>query len=154
MRSTAVIGMLLALLGAGSIAAQKTRRAAAPPADELTIVFAGHGALAAGVLDLGTVAHTERHAPKGKTVRRESIAIIVNRSGGLRGTAVLQAWLPTPDPRCVIRVDGVVLSGVPVLVDPQVQVGIETIHRIEIEVPVSAPEGPLASAIQWEATTR
>jgi hypothetical protein len=154
MQSTAVIAMLLALLGAGSIAAQKPARAAAPPADELTITFTGRGVLAAGVLDVGRVSHAERGAPKGRTVRRESIAITVNRTGGLRGTAVLQAWLSAPDPRSVIRVDGVVLSGVPVLVDPQVQIGAETLHRIEIEVPVSAPEGPLASSIQWEAVTR
>jgi transglutaminase-like putative cysteine protease len=154
MRSVALIAMLLALPGAGSIAAQRKGRAAVPPAGELTISFAGRGALGAGVLDLGTVSHAGRDVRKDRTVRRDSVAIVVKRSNGVRGSVVLSAWLSAPDPHCVIRVDGVVLSSVPAIIDPQLAVGTESIHRIEIEVPVSAPEGPLAGAIQWEATTR
>jgi hypothetical protein len=153
MRPTASIAMLLALTCAGSMAA-RPRRTAAAVAGEVTITFTGHGAAGAGLVDFGSVSHAEPKAPKGKTVRRESITILVSRADGIRGTATLQAWLTAPDPRCIIRVDGIILGNVPVIVDPQVQIGAETVHRIEIEVPVTAANGPLASAIQWEVTTR
>jgi hypothetical protein len=145
------ITMLLALtLSAGSIAsAAPRRRAVAPVSDELTITFVSR----AGLLDLGTVAHTGRFAERGQTVRSETITMRVDRRGGSRGSASLRAYLAAPDARCTIRIDGQLMGAVPIVIDPQIPIGAVTSHRIDIEVPVTAAAGPLATTIGWEAST-
>ena len=150
MRSAKQITMLLALtLSAGSIvSAAPRRRAVAPVPDELTITFVSR----AGLLDLGTVAHTGRFAERGRTVRSETITMRVDR-GSSRGTASLRAYLAAPDARCTIRIDGQLMGAVPIVIDPQIPIGAVTSHRIDIEVPVTAAEGPLATTIGWEAST-
>ena len=42
----------------------------------------------------------------------------------------------------------------PRVIDAAAPIGATTAHRIEIEVPVDAPEGALISGIQWEVTTQ
>ena len=145
------ITMLLALtLSAGSIvSAAPRRRAVAPVPDELTITFVSR----AGLLDLGTVTHTGRYAERGRTVRSETVTMRVDRRGGSRGTASLRAYLAAPDARCTIRIDGQLVGAVPIVIDPQIPIGAVTSHRIDIEVPVTAAAGPLATTIGWEAST-
>lgn len=151
MRQANAIVMLLALsLSASSIAlAAPRRRAVAPPADELTITFVSRP----GLVDLGSVAHTGPSAKRDRTVRSETIQLRVDRRGSSRGSASLRAFLVSPDARCTIRVDGQLLGSAPVVIDPQVPVGAVTSHRIDVEVPVSAPEGPLTTSIGWEVST-
>jgi hypothetical protein len=141
MRPANAIAMLLALtLSAGSIAlAAPRRRAVAPVPDEVTITFVSRPA----VLDLGSVVH--------KT--SETIQIRLDRRGGSRGSASLRAYLASPDARCSIRIDGRLLGAAPVVIDPQIPIGAVTSHRIDVEVPVSAPDGPLATTIGWEVST-
>jgi hypothetical protein len=143
--------MLLALsLSASSIAlAAPRRRAVAPPADELTITFVAR----AGLLDLGSVSHTGANAKRDRTVRSETIQLRVDRRGGSRGSALLRAYLITPDARCSIRIDGQLLGIAPVVIDPQVPIGAVTSHRIDVEVPMTAAEGPLSTSIGWEVST-
>jgi hypothetical protein len=145
------ITMLLALtLSAGSIvSAAPRRRAVAPVPDELTITFVSR----AGLLDLGTVAHTGRFAERGQTVRSETITMRVDRRGSSRGTASLRAYLAAPDARCTIRIDGQLMGAVPIVIDPQIPIGAVTSHRIDIAVPVTAAAGPLATTIGWDAST-
>ncbi|HEX3583370.1 MAG TPA: hypothetical protein VH087_16490 [Thermoanaerobaculia bacterium] len=151
MRPANAIAMLLALiLSAGSIAlAAPRRRAAAPVPDEVTITFVSRP----GLLDLGSVAHTARNDKHDRTVRSETIQIRLDRRGGSRGSASLRAYLVSPDARCSIRIDGRLLGATPVVIDPQIPIGALTSHRIDVEVPVSAPEGPLSTTIGWEAST-
>lgn len=151
MRQANAIAMLLALtLSAGSIAlAAPRRRAVAPVPDDVTITFVSR----AGLLDLGSVAHTARNERRDRTVRSETIQIRLDRRGGSRGSASLRAYLASPDARCSIRIDGQLLGAAPIVIDPQIPVGAVTSHRIDVEVPVTAPEGPLATTIGWEATT-
>jgi len=151
MRQANAIVMLLALsLGASSIAlAAPRRRAVAPPADELTITFVSR----AGLLDLGSVAHTGMNAKRGRTVRSETIQLRVDRRGSSRGSASLRAYLLTPDARCSIRIDGQLLGIAPVIIDPQLPIGAVTSHRIDVEVPITAAEGPLMTSIGWEVST-
>jgi hypothetical protein len=148
MRATAVL-LALALSAGSVVSAAPRRRAVAPVPDELTITFVSR----AGILDLGAIAHTGRNAPRGRTMRSETIVIRVDRRGGGRGSATLRAYVASPDARCAIRIDGQLLGAVPVVIDPQIPIGAVTSHRIEIEVPVTAAEGPLATTIGWEAST-
>ena len=151
MRQANAIVMLLALsLGASSIAlAAPRRRAVAPPADELTITFVSR----AGLLDLGSVTHAGPNAKRDRTVRSETIQLRVDRRGSSRGSASLRAYLLTPDSRCSIRIDGQLLGIGPVIIDPQLPIGAVTSHRIDVEVPIAASEGPLTTSIGWEVST-
>jgi hypothetical protein len=151
MRPANAIAMLLALtLSAGSIAlAAPRRRAVAPVPDDVTITFVSRP----GLLDLGSVAHTARNDRRDRTVRSETVQIRLDRRGASRGSASLRAYLVSPDPRCSIRIDGQLIGTAPTVIDPQIPIGAVTSHRIDVEVPVTAPEGPLATTIQWEAST-
>jgi hypothetical protein len=62
-------------------------------------------------------------------------------------------YLVAPDARCAIRIDGRLLGAVSLVIDPLIPIGAVTSHRIDIEVPVTAAEGPLATTIGWEAST-
>lgn len=141
MRLAKATAVLLALtFSASSIAlAAPRRRAVAPVPDDVTITFVSR----AGLLDLGSVVHK----------RSETVQIRIDRRSGLRGSAVLRAYLTSPDARCAIRVDGQLLSAAPIIIDPQIPVGAVTSHRIDIEVPVTAAEGPLNTTIGWDAST-
>jgi hypothetical protein len=70
-----------------------------------------------------------------------------------RGNATLRAYLETADARAIVRIDGVVLGTQPRIIDRFTPIGITTTHRLEIEVPPSAPEGPLMTTIGWDVTT-
>ncbi|HEX3110823.1 MAG TPA: hypothetical protein VHU41_17120, partial [Thermoanaerobaculia bacterium] len=96
-----------------------------------------------GLLDFGSVIHKAS----------ETIQIRVDRRGGSRGSATLRAYLLSPDTRCAIRVDGQLLGAAPIVIDPQIPIGAVTSHRINVDVPVTAAEGPLNTTIQWEAST-
>lgn len=106
----------------------------------------------------GPVLDTGRVAWKGGR-RRSTITTheVVFRIGPasreVHGTATLRAFLETPDPATTMRVNGVLLGAAPRVVLRHVPIGAETTLRIELEVPVSAPEGPLAASIGWEVTT-
>lgn len=141
MRPANAIAMLLALnLSAGSIAlAAPRRRAVAPVPDDVTITFVSRPSL----LDLGSVHHKAS----------ETIEIRIDRRGGSRGSASLRAYLLSPDARCSIRIDGQLLGAAPVVIDPQIPIGVVTSHRIDVVVPVTAAEGPLNTAIGWDAST-
>jgi len=151
MRRANAIAMLLALtFSAGSIAlAAPRRRAVAPVVDEVTITFVSRPAL----LDLGSVAHSARNDKRDRTVRSDVIQIRIDRRGGNRGSASLRAYLVSPDARCSIRIDGRLLGAAPVVIDPQIPIGAVTSHRIDVEVPVTAAEGPLNTTIGWDAST-
>ncbi|HEY2323067.1 MAG TPA: hypothetical protein VGJ82_09395 [Thermoanaerobaculia bacterium] len=141
MRQANAIAMLLALsLSAGSIAlAAPRRRAVAPVPDDLTITFVSRP----GLLDLGSVVHKAS----------ETIQIRVDRRGAGRGSVALRAYLVSPDARCSIRIDGQLVGTTPTIIDPQMPIGAVTSHRIDVEVPATAPEGALATTIGWEAST-
>ncbi len=121
--------------------------AVAPPTSELTLTF-----LDGPVLDTGPIVwRGERR--KTTRVTRTAVLRIGLASQEAHGTATLRAFLETPDPRATVRVDGLLLSTSPRVVQRFAPIGIAVTHRIEIEVPVDAAEGPLAASIGWEVTT-
>lgn len=70
-----------------------------------------------------------------------------------RGNATLSASIETIDPRFTIRLDGVPLNTAPRVIRRNAPIGIPFSHRLEIEVPVGASEGPIHTAIAWQVTT-
>jgi hypothetical protein len=116
----------------------KRRATVMPPKDDLTITFSR------GFVDAGRIAHREM---------REDVGVRVDsRDGGVR-RAILRASLPNIDANTIVRIDGITLRALPVVIDTRAEVGAMTPHHIEIEVPVSAPEGALMTSIVWEAET-
>ncbi|MEO8380324.1 MAG: hypothetical protein ABI779_11725 [Acidobacteriota bacterium] len=132
------------------------RRRAAPasaPAEELTIVFID---TPAGVLDAGILTAGSHGAKATRAIATTT------RTFGLRigrplkeasGRATLRAFLELSDPRCIVRLDGVVLGTQPRIIDRFAPIGITTRHRLEIEVPAQAAEGALVMNIGWDVTT-
>ena len=65
------------------------------------------------------------------------------------GFAPLRASLQADDGRCRIRVDGKTLTAVPQVIDPLAPLGQAVAHVLEIEIPTTAAEGPVAASISW-----
>lgn len=124
-------------------------RAVSPPAQALSITFLGSET---GVLDAGRIVW--RGGKKRTTVTTQTVRMRVGESSAeSRGNVTIRAFLQTPDPRCTIRIDGVPLGSAPRVIRRNAPIGTAFTHRIEIEVPVTAPDGPLQASIGWEATT-
>jgi hypothetical protein len=138
--------MLIVSLGAAEARAARRRVVATPPPEELAIVFVPMGgqSLMGDVLEVGEIV-------RGKVVR--TIGVRVERRGGAgKGVAALRVWIEAPDPRFTLRVDGKPLGGAPLVIDPQVPLGVVVAHRIEVDVPANAADGAVLSSIKWEAT--
>jgi hypothetical protein len=155
MRSVVTILLLTSLLSLEVNAAPRRRAASAPiDPDAITISFTpmeGIRQMTWTTLDVGTLARHER--ARGARVVR-TVAIGIDRKNGVAGgTAELRAFVQSADPRHIVRVDGIVLSGAPTLIDAHAPIGASIPHRIEIEVPPAVPEGAVASNIEWQVTT-
>jgi len=137
----AVLSAILALTLTLNLNAGGRRRvlAASPLSSGLALVFLG-----GELLDAGPVA--------GRTTNTVRLRI-GPPSREPRGTATVRAYLEVPDPRCVVRIDGIVLGAAPRVIRRHAAVGIPLTYRIDIEVPPAAAEGPLQTSIGWEITT-
>ena len=146
---TRITVALLALALAMNTEAGGRRRvtAVSPTSPALSVVFVD-----GELLDAGTIASNGRKKKSTTTTRNVTLRIGA-ASRESRGTATLRAFLEVPDPRCTIRIDGIVLGAAPRVIQRHAPIGIAVTHRIEIEVPHSAAEGPLQTAIGWEITT-
>jgi hypothetical protein len=142
--------LIVTLLSTSHLNAGGRRRAvaASPPPSDLSIVFLESG----GLLDAGRIARGggRRNSSMSKRDVRMSIG---QPSREARGTATLRAFLETADPRCIVRINGVVLTSAPQVIDWHASIGKTIRYRLEIEVPTSAADGPLQTSIGWEATT-
>ena len=137
-------------------AGARRRAVAAPvPSDELSIAFvdAGHDVLDAGAIAFRPTAVGSK-GRRGMAATTRMFGLRIGQpSREARGTATLRAFLETADPRCVVRIDGVVLGTAPRVIRHHAPIGIAMRHRLEIEVPPQAPEGALLTTIGWEVTT-
>ncbi len=155
MRNTFIIAALVLTLLPAEVNAAGRRRAAPSPVlpDDIVITFVptvdGIQQSEAALLDVGTVRHSGGRT-RGTTVTK-SIGIRLTHRSGASGIARLRAYVQQADSRSSVRVDGVTLTTVPQLIEANAIVGATERHRIEVTVPVSAPEGALAGTITWEA---
>jgi len=99
-------------------------------------------------------------APKaGVRVERRTSSFIVSSRFGLRvdgpsgasGSAVVSAFLLTPDPYCMYFLDGIKLSMTPQVVAARSRFGAVTEHRLDVEVPVNMTVGAAANNIGFTA---
>jgi hypothetical protein len=137
------------------------RRAVAVPENALSITFvdapsSNSKVTASGTdawLDLDTVSQRATSRERSIKVRRQ-FGIRIDRAGAIAaGTAIVTARLESWDGRASVRIDGRPLTAAPFVVNRHAAVGAVTYHTLEIEVPETVPEGPLAAAIAWEVTT-
>jgi hypothetical protein len=152
--TAAQVTILVLLFSSLSLHAGSRQRAVAvsPPPPGLSLTFLDGGAASTAVIDAGTASW--KGGRKRVTVTSRSFGVRIGHpSREARGTAILRAFLETPDPRATIRIDGIVLGTAPAVIQHHAPIGIAITHTLEIEIPVTAPDGPLAAAIGWEATT-
>lgn len=122
-------------------------RAVSPPSSPLQLTL-----IAAAVVDAGTIAW--RGGSKRSSVVTRVVAMRIGEPArDSRGTATVRAFVETFDPRCAIRIDGVPLTTAPRVIRRGAPIGIAFTHRVDVEVPVSAAEGPLQTSIGWEVST-
>jgi hypothetical protein len=146
----------LALLLSLHLHAGGRRRAVSvsPSSDPLVIAFVD---APSGTLDTGTIVRTAgngRARSSANAITRKTVGIRIGQpSRETRGTATLRAFLETADPRCIVRIDGIVLGPQPRVIDRFAPIGIIATHRLEIEVPASTAEGALVTTIGWDVTT-
>ncbi|HWS71046.1 MAG TPA: hypothetical protein VN605_02985 [Thermoanaerobaculia bacterium] len=151
--------LLLAFSALPLAAAEK--RLARVEAQTLSIAFVdvapGAGTLTSadndGWLDVRELSHKPGSREQVTRMRRQFGIQIVRAGDITNGTARITARLESWDGRATVRLDGRVLTAVPVDVDAHAAVGSISVHQLEIEVPVSVPAGPLAASISWEVTT-
>jgi hypothetical protein len=145
-----VLLLLAVLLLSPSAALGGGRRrviAVSPPPSPLAITFVGSGP----VIDTGTI--VSRGGRKAAAISTRTVSMRIGEpSREARGTATVRAYVETVDPRCTIRIDGVTLTAAPRLIRRNAPVGVAATYRIEIEVPITAAEGPLQTSIGWEVT--
>lgn len=106
-----------------------------------------------GWLDVHQLTHKPGSHDDVTRMRRQFGIRIVRADAMATGTARITARLESWDGRATVRLDGRVLTAVPVVVDAHAAVGSVVVHRLEIEVPINAPAGPLAASIAWDVTT-
>ena len=137
-----LLPILIAVLLAANASAGGRRRAAVSAPSGVTIAFVGvtAGSGADAMLDAGRLPHAQRR-------------LFGIRLDGPSKTATLRASLETPDPRGILRIDGVVLGTEPKVIAAHVPLGSVTTHTLEISVPPDAPEGSFAAAVRWEVST-
>jgi hypothetical protein len=68
------------------------------------------------------------------------------------GEAMLSAELAAPSANCAYFIDGIRLSTAPQVISPRVRYGMIGEHTLKIEVPQTAPAGPIRASIIWIVT--
>jgi hypothetical protein len=136
-------------------AKQRRRVAAAPraslPGAGLDVTFLNGGDSTMAVLDAGAIAWDGSR--RQVTVVSRTFTIRVGEASAPSGASVnVRAFLETADPRATIRIDGITLGAAPILIRHHAPIGVPLTHRLEIEIPITAPEGPLVATIGWETS--
>jgi len=146
-RKATILAAAIAIVALSATAGVSRRRAViALPKSDLTITFTRT------FIDAGTIAH-KTSGDWRFTRTFEDVGVRIDSGSAATRRAILRASLPATDAQYIVRVDGITLGPLSVVIDSRAAIGVTTPHRIEIEVPVSAPEGALMTSISWEAET-
>ena len=156
----ALTGILMIAIALSEAAAEHRAIAVAPPDDSLTITFIEGDSNQGSMIPAGNDAWLDLKSVKRmgasneKSIRtRHRFGVRVVRAGGAGGSAVITALLDSYDGRATYRLDGKPLTSAPLIVDAHAAVGTVVFHTLDIDVPVSIAEGPLAASITWQVTT-
>ena len=139
--------------------AAERRRAVAPPAEALSIVFVPAGSSDESLKAAGSEAWLElnsvTHEGSARTTKlRRTFGIRIERAGNsTAATAVIVARVELCDGRATYRLDGRPLTASPLVVDAHAAVGTVTIHTLDIEIPIEAAAGSLSASVTWEVTS-
>jgi len=161
MRAKYALTVILVIAGTLPGMGAERRRAVAVPEDSLTISFVEAEASVGSMvpagndawLDLKSVSRMGDSTGKVIKTRRRFGVKVVRAGAAAVGTAVISVRLDSWDGRATYRLDGRPLSAAPLVVDAHAAVGAVAFHTLDVEVPVSVAEGPLAASITWEVTT-
>jgi hypothetical protein len=161
MRTLSATALVILLWAASPATAPQQGTAAPGQRTGLTITFTSvdagasmSGATGDLLIDLGTIVGTPTQTHAHSTISRREFAIRLLCASNPTGMARVSAWLQVDDHRSRVRIDGRLLSDVPLVVDAAAVIGTAARHAIEIEVPYSEPAGPLVSRITWRAERR
>jgi hypothetical protein len=151
-----IITLLALASAAGNATASPARLARA--VDEFRLVFLDgddrapvrRGAYDDATIDVGRVVAT-RCPSRGcvRTVVRRQFRLRVDGVATTARYVRTQAFVQHDVPGHQVRVDGRLLTSAPRLIDAITPLGVAVAHTLEIEVPVSEPEGMLAENIIW-----
>jgi hypothetical protein len=146
-------GLLASVLCAAAAAAATPAAIAPEPIRFAFQVMEGGGAggpSGDAFLDLGRLS---AHAARGRGPAIVVTRRLAVRLEGAASSARVSVALLGETPGSTVRLDGVVLSTMPRLIDPVHRVGSAVMHQLEITVPAGVPAGPFLSNLQWLAET-
>ena len=83
----------------------------------------------------------------------ERVALRIDDTAGGNTSARLEAFLTDASPGYSVRIDGILLSTVPRVIDPIHRLGMPVLHDVEVTIDPAAPEGALFRSIEWVAQT-
>lgn len=115
----------------------------------------GNGALNLGTVSYFSSAHSHRASKTtGNSITRTSeFGIELEaRAPAATGAAMISARLANPSPNCRYGIDGIRLTTAPQVISPRTRYGVITEHRLDIEVPQTAPPGMKRASIIWTVT--
>lgn len=139
--------------------------AAAPT---ITILAAPSGAMlqsqgaSSALINLGPVSYFKGTSAAGETSQKNSGAFVVSTRFELRvdcpGSSSSQVSLTVSrldaSASHTIAIDGIALGPAPQILVPSMRCGSSGDHRLDLEVPVSTPAGPIESRLAFTATLK
>jgi hypothetical protein len=115
------------------------------------------GASSTAIAELGIVSSNVRTTSLGVRIVRRATSYVVVTTIGLRATSAgvsrpvsLQAYLNAAIPGVSVRLDGVVLSGLPQLFAAHIPLNIVSRHQLELEIPSGMSPQLIPSQIPLE----
>lgn len=114
-------------------------------------------------LDLGRVSYFRGAAAPGASSKKNSGALVISTRFALKvdcpgssSSAHVNVSMSRTDAAAThaLTIDGIRLGATPQILDLSMPCGSRSEHRLEVEVPVSTPAGPIGSNVAFEATLR
>ncbi len=164
-----MLAPLMACAASGQPSGGPRIAATASAAPSITILAASAGGLVrnegAGnaALDLGRVSYFRGAAAPGESSRKIAGALVISTWFALRvdcpgspPSSQVNVTMSRTDAAAthVLSIDGIKLGTTAQTLDPAMPCGSRSEHRLEMEVPVSTPAGPIGSNVAFEATLR
>ena len=137
----------------------------APVVDAISVAIVADGTrgsrLSGAGVQFGPVAHFDPRSTRERNGRGiqsftvgQQVGIRTARRSGLPGRVMLSAYLSRDCFPIILSIDGIPLTSAPKLIAADVQLNSITHHRVELEIPDSAPAGPIDAEIVWQAEER